>query len=284
MAASVAALLAEARRALAAAPFQPSTREAALLLGYVLGLTEARLLARGEREVAAGEEARFRQLLARRLAGEPVAYLFGEREFYGRDFQVDPRVLIPRPETEHLVEEALAWADRKGAPNWILDIGAGSGILPITLTLEIPGTSAVATDLSLGALAVAAANVRRHGLASRVHLLATDLTAALRLARFDLVVSNPPYIDPAEASLLSTEVRDHEPHLALFSPVTGDSTLARLFQACAEGLRQGVPLLVEIGDGQLPAAQGHADAAGLELVRVREDYAGKPRTLTLVRR
>jgi release factor glutamine methyltransferase len=154
----------------------------------------------------------------------------------------------------------------------------------VTLALEIPGARAVATDLSPGALAVAAGNARRHGVAERVHLLACDLAAALPLARFDLVVSNPPYIDRAEAPLLSTEVRDFEPHLALFSPGTGDATLARLFAACAEGLRPGVPLLVEIGDGQLAAARRHAEATGLQMTGVREDYAGTPRTLTLVRR
>ncbi len=281
---TIAALLAEARRRLAAAPFQPSTREAALLLGQVLGFSEAQVIARGEREVSDKDETRFRDLLARRLAGEPVAYLFGEREFYGRAFQVDFRVLIPRPETEHLVEEALVWAKREGPPRWILDIGAGSGILPVTLALEMPGARAVTTDLSPGALAVAAGNARRHGVSDRVHLLATDLAAALSLARFDLVVSNPPYIDPAEAPTLSPEVRDFEPHLALFSPETGDSTLARLFAAAAVGLRPGVPLLVEIGAGQLAAARGHAEAAGLELIGVRDDYAGIPRTLTLVRR
>jgi release factor glutamine methyltransferase len=280
----LASLLAEARHRLAAAPFQPSTREAALLLGHVLGLSEAQVLARGEREVSPEHETRFRDLLARRLAGEPVAYLFGEREFYGRAFEVDPRVLIPRPETEHLIEEALAWVGRKGLPKWILDVGTGSGILPVTLALEIPGTRAVATDLSPGALAVAAGNAQRHGVSDRVHLLGSDLAAALRLARFDLVVSNPPYIDPVEAPTLSPEVRDFEPHLALFSPGTGDSTLARLFAACAAELRPGVPLLVEIGDGQLEAARGHAEATGLELVGVREDYAYIPRTLTLVRR
>ena len=277
-------LLAEARRRLAAAPFRPATREAALLLGHVLGLSEAQVLARGEQEVSGEQEARFRTLLDRRLAGEPVAYLFGEREFYGRAFQVDARVLIPRPETEHMIEEALAWAERQGPPARILDLGAGSGILPVTLALEIPAARAVATDLSPGALAVAAANARRHGVADRVHLVACDLAAALRLDRFDLVVSNPPYIDPAEASVLSPEVRDFEPHLALFSPGSGDSTLARLFAACAEGLRPGVPLLVEIGDGQLTAARRRAEGAGLELVGVRNDYAGISRTLTLVRR
>ncbi|HEY4574276.1 MAG TPA: peptide chain release factor N(5)-glutamine methyltransferase, partial [Thermoanaerobaculia bacterium] len=238
---TVGQLLAEARPLLAATPFGASTREARMLLGYVLGLSEARVIARQETEVPPETERRFRDLLARRLTGEPVAYLLGEREFWGRPFAVDSRVLIPRPETEHIVEVALQ--ERLPERPWILDVGTGSGILAVTLALEIPGSRMVATDLSPGALAVAARNVRRLG--ARVSLVNTDLAAGLDLARFDLVVSNPPYIDPAEAPSLSPEVRDFEPALALFAPGSGDSVLARLFAECA-ALRPGVRLAVEI--------------------------------------
>jgi release factor glutamine methyltransferase len=272
-------LLAAARPLLAATPFGAPPREALLLLGHVLGWSEAQVLARGETEVQTAEEERFRDLLARRLTGEPTAYLLGEREFWRRSFQVDSRVLIPRPETEHLVEEALA--ETLPARPWILDVGAGSGILAVTLALEIPGARVVATDLSAGALAVTAGNARRLG--ARVRLVRTDLTAGLDLARFDLVVSNPPYIDPAEAPSLSPEVRDFEPALALFAPGSGDSVLARLFAECA-ALRPGVRLAVEIGFGQLDAARRHAEPADLELLRVRNDYAGIPRVLVLQRR
>jgi release factor glutamine methyltransferase len=273
-------LLTAARPLLAATPFGASPREARLLLGHVLGLSEAQVLARGEATVPALAAARFRELLARRLTGEPAAYLLGEREFWRRPFLVDSRVLIPRPETEHVVEEALA-VPLPEKP-WILDVGTGSGILAITLALEIPGARAVATDLSSGALAVAAKNARRLGAAERVALVGTDLTAGLDLGRFDLVVSNPPYVDLADAASLSPEVRDFEPALALFAPGCGDSVLARLFAQCA-ALRSEVRLVVEIGFGQLDAARGHAEASGLELVRVREDYAGIPRVLVLRR-
>ena len=272
-------LLAEARPLLAATSFGAPPREALLLLGHILGLSEAQVLARGEAEVPAAEEARFRSLLARRLTGEPTAYLLGEREFWRRPFHVDARVLIPRPETEHVVEEALT-APLPARP-WILDVGTGSGILAVTLALEIPEARLVATDLSPGALAVAAKNARRLG--ARVRLVATDLTAGLDLGRFDLAVSNPPYIDPAEAPSLSLEVRDFEPALALFAPGSGDSVLARLFAQCA-ALRPGVRLAVEIGFGQLGAARRHAEAAGFEIIRVRNDYAGIPRVLVLQRR
>ena len=269
-------LLAEARPRLAATSFGAPPREALLLLGHVLGLSEAQALARGDSEVPARAEARFRNLLERRLTGEPAAYLMGEREFYGRPFRVDSRVLIPRPETEHVVEEALT-APLPERPR-ILDVGTGSGCLAVTLALEIPGSRVVATDLSPGALALAAKNARRLG--ARLSLLGTDLTAGLDLARFDLVVSNPPYIDPADAPLLSPEVCNFEPALALFAPGSGDSVLARLFPQCA-ALRPGVSLVVEIGYGQLEAARRHAETSGLEVLRVRADYAGIPRVVVL---
>jgi release factor glutamine methyltransferase len=275
---TVRTLLADARARLAAAPFRPPAREAALLLGRVLGLSEAQILARDELAVEPAAAARFAEVLARRLTGEPVAYLFGEREFFGRTFHVDRRVLIPRPETEHVVEEALA-APLPPAPR-ILDVGTGSGCLAVTLALEIPGSRVAATDLSPGALAVAAGNARRLG--ARVGLVGTDLARGLDLSRFDLVVSNPPYIDPADARLLSPEVCDFEPHLALFAPGAGGSILARLFQELGT-LRPGVRLILEIGDGQRDGARRQAEAAGWLFLGAREDYAGIPRVLTLQR-
>ena len=274
-------LLAEARPRLAATPFGAPTREALLLLGHVLGLSEARLLARPDDEVPPEAERRFRELLARRLTGEPVAYLLNEREFFGRPFWVDSRVLIPRPETEHVVEEALKEA-LPPAP-WILDVGTGSGCLAVTLALELPGSRVVATDLSPGALAVAARNARRLGAADRIALVRTDLTAGLDLSRFDLAVSNPPYVDRSEIPEISLEVCDFEPHLALFPPGVGDTALARLFARCAE-LRSGIALVVEIGRGQLDAVRRHAEASGLEIAAVRDDYSGIPRVVVLRRR
>ena len=270
-------LLAEARPRLAATSFGAPPREAALLLGHVLSLTEGQVFARPERVVPDEAAARFRALMERRLTGEPVAYLTGEREFYGRVFQVDSRVLIPRPETEHVVEEALKLA-LPASPR-ILDVGTGSGCLAVTLALEIPGARVVATDLSPGALEVAAGNARRLG--ARVSFVRLDLTRGLDLSRFDLVVSNPPYVDRDDAPTLSPEVCNFEPHLALFAPgAGGDSVLARLFAECAE-LPHGATLLVEIGYGQLDTARRHAEASGLLLSGARQDYSGIPRVLTL---
>ncbi len=238
------------------------------------------MLARDREAVPGEEEARFEALLARRLAGEPVAYLTGEKEFFGRAFRVDRRVLIPRPETEHLVEAALA--ERLPPAPLLLDVGTGSGCLAVTLALERPAARVVATDRAPGALALAAGNARRHGVAARVALAGADLLDGLDAAAFDLVVSNPPYVDPGEAAGLSPEVCNFEPPLALFPPGAGDLLLARLLRQ-ASGLRRGVRLIVEIGAGQRDAVVRHGTAAGLLLVAERADYAGIPRVLTFER-
>jgi release factor glutamine methyltransferase len=273
-------LLREGRRRLAATDFA-APREAGLLLGGVVGLSETQVLARDDQPAPAPAAAAFERLLARRERGEPVAYLLGVREFYGRPFAVDARVLVPRPETEHLVEAALA-LPLPARPR-ILDVGTGSGCIAVTLALELPAARVVAADLSPAALAVAAANARRLGAAGRVAAVAADLAAPLDLARFDLVVSNPPYIDPAAAATLSPEVCNFEPHLALFSPGSGESTLARLFDAGA-AMRPGTHLVVEIGSGQLTPARRLAAASALLLAAVHRDYAGIPRVLVLRRR
>lgn len=278
---TVRALLLEARRRLAEAPFAPSGREATLLLGHVLGQRESTLLAFDERSVAVAETRRFHGLLARRLAGEPIAYLLGEREFYGRPFEVDRRVLIPRPETEHLVEAALTSA-ATDAPR-IVDVGTGSGCIAVTLACERPDARVVATDRSPAALVVARRNAARHGVSSRISWLATDLANGLRATRIDLLVSNPPYIDPAESSRLSPEVVAHEPGLALFAPDRGRGLIEHLL-GYAAALRPGTPIVLEIGYDQADWLAARVNATPhLALDRIIEDYAGVPRTAVLVR-
>lgn len=273
-------LLRDARRRLSEAPFGPSTREALLLLARLLERDEAFVLAHGEQQVDVSQIRRFQQLLERRLSGEPMAYVLGEREFYGRTFRVDSRVLIPRPETEHLVEAALEW-DLPPEPR-ILDVGTGSGCLAVTLALEIPAARVVAVDLSLGALAVARTNAQRLGAAESVHGLCIDLVSGLRLEDFDLVVSNPPYIAPEEAPELSPEILDYEPATALFAEAGGLAVLRRLLAAAA-GLRPGCPLMVEIGADQRAPLTAAAADHGLEVRRVIPDYAGIARTLVMTR-
>lgn len=210
-----------------------------------------------------------------------MAYLLGEREFYGRVFAVDRRVLIPRPETEHLVEAALG-LDLPAAPR-VLDVGSGSGAIAVTLALEIPAARVVASDVSLGALRVTRANAARHGVGRRVSPVAADLAAALRLARFDLVVSNPPYVDPAAAAGLSPEVAGFEPPAALFAPGAGRAVIARLLAAAA-ALRPQTPLVIEIGYDQSEWLRTTvAEQPGLELRDFVRDYGGKLRTAVLRR-
>lgn len=277
---TIAQILQDARRRLAGTTFEAPRREAGLLLGHVLGLAEAQVLARGEQAVEQDSRRRFYDLLERRLQGEPVAYLLGEREFFGRPFLVDRRVLIPRPETEHLVEAALA--EPLPERPLVLDVGTGSGCLAVTLGLELPSARIVATDVSPGALAVARANARRHGAADRVRLLLMDSLEGLDAGAFDLIVSNPPYVDPADAEILSTEVRDHEPHGALFAAEAGLAVYRKLLDG-ARDLRPGASMLFEIGQGQLPALREEAEGRGVAVSRVIDDYAGIPRTVVIRR-
>jgi release factor glutamine methyltransferase len=293
---TVGSLLAEAKALLAAAPFRPPPREAHLLLGRVLGLSEARLLARDAEPVAPAAERAFRGLLGRRLAGEPVAYLVGEREFYGRPFRVDRRVLVPRPETEHLVEAALELGREGRVPPdaRVLDVGTGSGAIAVTLALERPAWRVVGTDLSPAALALARDNARRLG-ARRLRFAAADLTAALRLERFDLLVSNPPYVAHEEAAALSPEVREFEPHGALFAPGAGGrepgtaapgaagTGIASALLESATALPARAPLVLEIGRGQLEAVRALAARHGLSVERVVPDLSGIPRVAVLSR-
>lgn len=252
------------------------------MLGRVLGLSEAQVLARDERPVDPEDAIRYQDWIERRAGGEPVAYLLGEREFYGRVFRVDPRVLIPRPETEHLIERALA-TPLPSRP-LILEVGAGSGCIAVTLACELPAARLVATDLSAGALAVARTNAIRLGAADRVAWVRTDLVAGIALEAIDLLVSNPPYVDRTEAAEMSPEVCNFEPHLALFPPGGGGlETISRLF-ASAAPLRPGVRVLLEIGRGQLEAVESSARAAGFDLLAAQPDYAGIPRVAVLARR
>lgn len=270
-----------ARARLADADFDPALREANLLLARTLGRSEAQLLAHGGDVVDQVLLAEFQARVDRRLSGEPVAYILGEKEFFGRDFFVDSRVLIPRPETEHIVELAL----RLGLPSGsrILDIGTGSGCLAVTLLAEMPGCRAVATDISLAALRVAESNARRHDVDRQLDLVATDLASTLSLDAFQLVVSNPPYIGLEEASSLSSEITDFEPQTALFAGPTGDSLLARLLETLSD-LRGGTPLLLEIGADQSATIAQLAESSAFSLEGVHADLAGIDRIARLTRR
>lgn len=273
-------LLTDARERLLRAPHAPPVREAGLLLGHVLGWPEARVVARDDVTVGEAAERRFAALLSRRLAGEPVAYLVGTREFFGREFAVDRRVLIPRPETEHLIEAALE-LDLPPEPR-ILDIGAGSGCVAITLALERPGALVMATDVSTGALAVTAGNAHRLDVARRVLAVATQWARGVRLSEIDLVVSNPPYVAEGDPRL-SREIADFEPAAALFAGVDGLAAYRALFSEL-QGLPSATPVVVEVGEGQAAAVREEAESAGFVYRRTLADYAGIPRIVVVNRR
>jgi len=312
---SVRSLLKRSIAQLREADIPSFTLAAELLLLHVLGRDRTWLYAHPEELVADAEAERFFALIARRAAGEPTQHLTGKQEFWGLEFEVTPDVLIPRPETEHLIEVALdrlALRElRAGRPQktageglQIADIGTGSGCIAIALAKELPAENFVATDISPAALAVAKRNAARHSVADRIDFIECNLLEALdsplacppwraaRLPRssrgplplsFDLITSNPPYIGRREAATLPREVRDHEPESALFGGEEGYELYADLIAQSAQHLKPGGILVLELGHNSLPAVQPLLDAATWTHVGVTDDLAGIPRVLAAER-
>ncbi|WP_026369291.1 peptide chain release factor N(5)-glutamine methyltransferase [Kallotenue papyrolyticum] len=260
------------------APVSPTPGlDAQVLLAHVLGVSRARLLSDSQRTLTAAQQAAYQALIARRAALEPVAYLIGRKEFFGRDFSVDRRVLIPRPETELIVELALQHARRCGLPARVADIGTGSGCLAITLALEFPQARVFAVDCSEAALEVARLNAERHGVAGRVTFLLGDALAPLPQP-VDLIVANPPYTVLAE---VEEGVRRWEPHLALDGGAQqGFAEPARWLAQAPSRLCPGGLLLMEIAAWQGAQALAAARAAfPTAETRLYQDLAGHDRVL-----
>ncbi|HTY96120.1 MAG TPA: peptide chain release factor N(5)-glutamine methyltransferase, partial [Solirubrobacteraceae bacterium] len=244
-----------------------------LLLEAACGASSARILAHPEDELGAEAAARFEAFLDRRSGGEPVAYITGIAGFYGRSFRVDPRVLIPRPETELLVDACLE-ALPVDAQADALDLCAGSGCVGLTLLAERPGLRLTAVELSAEAAQVARENAAALGLAGRYELLEGDLFAPLGgRAGFRLIAANPPYVPTGEIARLAVEVRDHDPRLALDGGADGLAVIRPLVAEAARRLASGGTLALEIGEGQGPTVRALLEAAGLSDVRVVRDYA-----------
>jgi release factor glutamine methyltransferase len=277
---TAAALLAEAEAVLAAAGVELADRDAERLLRHVLGWDRASRLASPTAEVPATAVARFRALVVRRSAREPLQHILGRQAFWRHEFVVTPRVLIPRPETELLVEVALGLVKDVEGPV-IVDVGTGSGCVALSIAAERRDAEVQATDISEPALAVARENARRLGLEDRVTFRQGDLLEPLaRLAgRIDLVVSNPPYVDPSERDSLAPEVRDHEPALALFPPGDALAVYRRLVPAAAVALRPGGALALEISPSLPEAVQGLFRDAGFREPTVHVDLARRPRVV-----
>jgi release factor glutamine methyltransferase len=260
---TVAVVLEAARRKLPAS-------EARLLLGHILGQSAAWLLAHGEQVLDEDDLLAFASLAARRAGGEPVAYLVGRREFFGRDFEVSPAVLIPRPETELLVEVAVAKVGA-GETARILDLGTGSGCIAISLALELPQAQVTAIDASAAALAVARRNAERHS--ARLRFVTSDWFDALGEESFDLIVANPPYIAAADPHLAAGDLR-HEPATALASGADGLDALRRIIAGAPAHLAPGGRFWLEHGYDQAAAVQELLFAAGLTEVEQHRDLAG----------
>jgi release factor glutamine methyltransferase len=271
----------ETTQALAGEGVESPRLDVELLLAHTLGTNRAWVLAHPERRLTPKELTRFRDLAARRLRREPLAYITGRREFFGLDLAVDARVLIPRPETELLVERALDLARRLPGPVLIADVGAGSGAIAVALAVHLPAARVYALDQSTGALAVTAGNARRHGVEGRVVCLQGDLLAPLPEA-VHLITANLPYVAAEEWDTLAPEIREHEPRAALDGGPGGLEVIRRLLAAAGRHLRAGGAILLEIGAHQGPAARALAGSQFPEArIDLHQDYAGLDRLLVL---
>lgn len=271
MSRTVAAALRAAVAALRAAGVADPGRDARLLLAHATGLATERLLLAPERPLDEGEAARLAKALAARAARQPLSQIIGWRLFWGRRFAVTRDTLDPRPETECLVERALALPFGR-----VLDLGTGTGCILLTLLAERADAEGIGTDLSAAALAVAAANAAALGLAARARFRQGDWFAGLE-GRFDLIVSNPPYISAAEMAGLAPEVRDWEPAIALSPGGDGLDAYRAIAQGAAAHLAPGGRLLVEIGAAQGAAVAGLMRAAGFGTVSLWPDLDGRDR-------
>jgi release factor glutamine methyltransferase len=255
------------------------------LLAHSLDLSRAHILARLEQPLSVNQLARYQSLIDRCTSGEPMAYVIGHREFYGLDFLVDPRVLIPRPETELLVELTIATARARAQPGGsdyrIADIGTGSGAIAVALAVHLPEAQLIATDLSPAAIEVARENARRHQVADRIEFKVGDLLTPIEDA-VDVIVANLPYIRSREWSHLAQSIRGYEPACAFNGGADGLELVHRLLTAAPAAIRRGGSILLEIG-----AAHGEA---ALELARdvfaaadlsIQTDYAGLDRALMI---
>jgi release factor glutamine methyltransferase len=255
--------------------------DAEVLLAHAVGCKRIDLYGLRHDEVASPEvRAKYKELIRKRLEGCPVAYLVGRKEFYGLELAVSPAVLIPRPDTEHVVIECLGLAKAMPAAR-ILDLGTGSGNLPIALAKHCPAAQVTTIDLSEDALKVARANAAKHGLAEHIRFLHGDLFAPLGAdERFDFIVSNPPYIAAEEMKALPVGVRDYEPHLALNGGRGGFEVFDRLIDQARRFLAPGGHLILEIGSPQeKPGREKIAAYPEYRLAPTVFDYSGHPRVL-----
>jgi len=253
--------------------------DAETLMLHLIGKNRAWLLAHLEDEFGGCKSIGYSQQIERRLAGEPIQYITGECEFYGLSFSVNRDVLIPRQETEHVVEKVLELASLLVGPR-LVDVGTGSGAIAIALAHESPGAKVTATDVSDAALRVARRNAERTGVAERIRFLEGDLLKPVAAEQFEFVVSNPPYVATDDRASLALEVRDHEPDVALFAGSNGLDIYRRLVPAAYRVLVAGGFAVFEIGYGQAEAVAELFSAAGFVDIEFAKDLQGVDRVIT----
>jgi len=284
----LAAFLAGGQERLQAAGIETARLDAEVLMAHSLGIERGRLAlllsaGPGGSTLTPASRAQFLRLVDRRTRREPIAYLIGHREFWSLDFEVNPAVLVPRPETELVVEVSLERL-AAGAPCRVLDVGTGSGAIAVAIAAERPRAWVLAIDRSEEALAVARRNARRHKVGLRVCLVAMDLGSALADAApegFDLLASNPPYVADDERTEVMPDVLEYEPHDALFSGPSGMETIERLIPDGARLLRPGGHLVMEVAAARATRTAGLLSEAGSwSDVTVHDDLAGLPRVVS----
>jgi release factor glutamine methyltransferase len=270
---TLAVALNQGQKLLADANIQASRLTAEVLLAHAIGCQRSWLYAHSDEQLKELWWIHYGRYLHQRLSGIPTQYITGTQEFYGRDFRVTPAVLIPRPETEHLIEIAIQKPSKT-----VLDIGTGSGAIAITLALETKA-HVTATDISAAALAIATANAAK--LQAHVDFVQCDL-ASFQPATFDLIVSNPPYIAESARASLQPEVRDHEPAIALFAGPDGLDLYRRLIPAAEKLLKPGGRLLLELGHDSLEPVRDMLNDSW-ENIEITHDLAGIPRVVTIIK-
>ena len=256
--------------------------DARLLISHALSIDRAELMANGARALNPDEAKAIAALGERRLKREPVARIFGRKEFWSLSLHISPAVLVPRPETETVIEAALDAVVRdalKMEKLRILDIGTGSGALLLALLNELPNAAGIGTDISAAALEIARANAERNGLAARSTFVACDIAAGVQ-GPFDLIVSNPPYVARGDITSLAPEVRDYDPTVALDGGTDGLDGYRAIAATAESLLARGGMLIVELGMGQEPAVRALFTKAGLTVYTAHDDLAGIPRVLS----
>jgi release factor glutamine methyltransferase len=283
MKASISQVLREASQVLQNAGVPEARREAGSLLAFILDKDRTFLIAHAEDPISEGTFLRFQQGVERRAAGEPLQYITGVQDFFGREFRVTPDVLIPRPETELLVEAAIEVSGGRDASTLICDVGTGSGCIAVTFLCEIGKARAVAVDKSPAALEIAKLNASFFSVSDRVEFAISDCLDALnpRDYQFDLVVSNPPYVSASVLPGLQREVRDHEPLIALSPGADGLTIIRRLIKETPAFLKPNGHLLMEIGFDQGEAVTELVNETSWQLLDMRPDLQGIPRIVVL---